>query len=186
MQSIKLVVLFYFLANYSYSQNTASDSLESKIREQILFQIQYNSHEGIPTQWINGMEVHGYYTMQRTIYFNDSIFQEFVFEDNNLWITLDSSKNNEYILFSNSNTLLVYSGTWRIKTDTIELQMKSAILYNDTDSFHENYYNFYFLKPHSVFQSKESIFKEIPILENKSFLFKENDLHEIGGHYLYQ
>ncbi len=176
-----VIILLLFCPSYiCISQHT--DSLSSAIREQIAYQQIFSAWEGVPTQHFGDMEVHGYSTLDRDIYFKDSLFEEFVIVDEWGGIVFDITYGTrDSCTYPDNNKIIVYSGSWSLDADTLVFMTTTKSIYDESTDFYNGYFEYHHAYPRLPFNCPSALKHRCERADERKFLFVDDDLKEIGG-----
>jgi hypothetical protein len=163
-----------------YTQNM--DSLSIAIREQIAYQQIFSAWEGVPSEHFDNMEVHGYSTLDRDIYFNDSLFEEFVIVDEWVGIIFDITYGvSDSCSYPDNQKIVVYSGSWDLVADTIVFKITAKSIYDESNDFYNGYYYYHYAYPRIPFNCPTALKHRCERAEERKFLLLDGLLKEIGG-----
>lgn len=179
LRSLFLVSLIS-LPFIAYTQTL--DSLSNAIREQIAYQQIFSAWEGVPTQHFGDMEVHGYSTLDRDIYFNDSLFEEFVIVDEMAGIWIDITYGvSDSCSYPDNHKIIVYSGSWSLDADTIVFMITTKSIYDESTDFYNGYFEYHHAYPRTPFNCPSAVLHRCERAEERKFLFVNEQIKEIGG-----
>jgi hypothetical protein len=181
--SLRFLFLVSLISVPFIARRQTLDSLSTAIREQIAYQQIYSAWEGVPNAHFDNMEIHGYSTLDRDIYFNDSLFEEFVIVDEWGGIIFDIAYGGaiDSCAHSDNNHIIVYSGTWHLNADTIVLAITAKSIYDESTDFYNGYFEYHHAYPRLPFNCSSALKHRCERAEERKLIFVDDRLKEIGG-----
>lgn len=158
------------------------DSLQAAIREQIAYQQVFSAWEGVPNAHFDNMEVHGYSTLDRDIYFNDSLFEEFVIVDEWVGIVFDITYGvSDSCSYPDNQKIIVYSGSWDLVADTVVFTINAKSIFDESNDFYNGYYHYHHAYPRIPFDCPTALKHRCERADERKFLLVDGLLKEIEG-----